>query len=77
MFEGIDDSSDDESLNSYEGAGEGARQDENEHEHIEGPIEVEGKEVGRKEPDEAKTGESETAKGEQKQSDDGSQSIVV
>jgi SIT4-associating protein SAP185/190 len=79
MFEGIDDSSDDESLNSYEGAGEGARQDENgnEHEHIEGPIEVEGKEVGRKETVEAKTGESETAKGEQKQSDEGSQSIVV
>ncbi|KAH5332351.1 hypothetical protein HBI23_071670 [Parastagonospora nodorum] len=40
MFEGIEDSSDDESLNSYEGAGD----------DDEGRIEVEGKEVGRREP---------------------------
>jgi SIT4-associating protein SAP185/190 len=58
MFEGIDDSSDDESLNSYEG----------EDEHGAGAggagvgrIEVEGKEVGRKESadeEEKKEGES-------------------
>lgn len=39
MFEGIEDSSDDESLNSYEGAGD----------DDEGRIEVEGKEVGKRE----------------------------
>jgi hypothetical protein len=38
MFEGIEDSSDDESVNSYEGAGDDEQ----------GRIEVEGKEVGRR-----------------------------
>jgi hypothetical protein len=45
MFEGIEDSSDDESINSYEGAGD----------DDEGRIEVEGKEIGRRgSPDKAK-----------------------
>jgi SIT4-associating protein SAP185/190 len=38
MFEGIEDSSDDESLNSYEGTGD----------DDEGRVEIEGKEVGRR-----------------------------
>jgi hypothetical protein len=41
MFEGIDDSSDDESLNSYEGAVD--------EEEAVGSFEVEGKEVGQRE----------------------------
>jgi hypothetical protein len=41
MFEGIDDSSDDDSLHSTEGVGE-------EEESIVGRIEVEGMEVGRR-----------------------------
>jgi len=50
MFEGIDDSSDDdESLNSYEGAGEGEEEDQ-----VAGRIEVEGVEVGREEQDTGK-----------------------
>lgn len=44
MFEGIDDSSDDESINSYEGAGI-----DDDDDHVAGPIEVEGKEVGKSE----------------------------
>jgi hypothetical protein len=42
MFEGIDDSSDDESLNSYEGAVD-------EEEEVVSSFEVEGKEVGQRE----------------------------
>lgn len=40
MFEGIDDSSDDESLGSFEGTGD-------EDEIVVGPFEVAGEEVGR------------------------------
>jgi len=50
MFEGIDDSSDDES---YEGVGG----EEEEEEHGVGPIEVEGKEVGREEKGKEVVGE--------------------
>jgi hypothetical protein len=43
MFEGIEDSSDDDSLHSIEGIGD-------DEEGILGPIEVEGQEVGRRSP---------------------------
>jgi SIT4-associating protein SAP185/190 len=52
MFEGIEDSSDDESLNSLEGGGE------DEDEGIAGPIEVEGKEVGKQQPEGVEFGKS-------------------
>lgn len=63
MFEGIDDSSDDdESLNSAEGTGEG-------EDVVVGRIEVEGVEVGRQE---------EGAKTERKEKgEEGGESIVV
>lgn len=52
MFEGIDDSSDDES---YEGVG--GEEEEEEEEHGTAPIEVEGKEVGREEKGKEVVGE--------------------
>lgn len=78
MFEGIDDSSDDESLGSMEGAGD-------EEEEVVGPIEVEGQEVsapreaverdreGKDKTEAASVGE---AKGDEK-GDEGSRTVVV
>lgn len=67
MFEGIDDSSDDESLNSYEGVGE-------EEDQVAGRIEVEGREISRQEQD---TGKGERGNDEEKQEGERSQTIVV
>lgn len=53
MFEGIDDSSDDESINSYEGAGI-----DDDDDRVAGPIEVEGKEVGKSETQNEEKSES-------------------
>jgi SIT4-associating protein SAP185/190 len=61
MFEGIEDSSDDESINSYE---EGAGDDE------EGRIEVEGKEIGRR-------GSTDKVKKEEDVGKEGGSNIVV
>ena len=71
MFEGIDDSSDDESLNSHEGAAD-------DEEEVVGRIEVEGKEVGQREDAEDAKEKSQgvTDEDEEKQGET-SQTIVV
>ncbi|KAF2025839.1 SAPS-domain-containing protein [Setomelanomma holmii] len=71
MFEGIDDSSDDESLNSLEGAGE------DEDDQVAGPIEVEGKEVGREPIEGGETSKSGPLQDDNKREGESSRTVVV
>ncbi|EDU40863.1 hypothetical protein Ptr902_01134 [Pyrenophora tritici-repentis] len=73
MFEGIEDSSDDDSLHSIEGMGD-------DEDSIVGRIEVEGQEVGSRSPQKFGSPEKDRAGGggvERKDSGDSEQSVVV
>ena len=73
MFEGIEDSSDDDSLHSIEGVGD-------EEESIVGRIEVEGQEVGNRSPQMFGSPEKDRAGSggvERKDSGEGEHSVVV